>query len=151
MTATLKAGLCQGLTEPISLGIQSFQRNAALHPSAALSPAIPLQELSAPGRGRIPWLQPHASQMHIANIFVQCTFCPPRMLFFREAAAQGNNNNSNSIATATIIIPAAGVLFGSDYRPNTSHKLISVDRLNRPLRQVQFLHFVNEAIEAQQT
>lgn len=87
----------------------------------------------------------------ISNNFVQRAFCPPTMLFFGEAAAQGNNNNSNSIVTTTIIIPAADVLFGSAYRPNISHKLISVDRLNHPLRQVQFLHFMNEAIEAQQT
>lgn len=91
VTTTPKAGLCQGPIEPISWGIQSFQRNAALHPSAALSPTTPLQELFTPGRGRISWPRECAMQMHMSSILIQRTLSPSRISFFREAMAQNNN------------------------------------------------------------
>lgn len=135
MTTTPKAGLCQGPVEPMSQGIQSFQRSAARHPSAALSPTTPLQELSTPGGGRISWPQECAMQMHISSVFIQHTICPPRIsffFFFREAAAQGSNNNNNRIAA--IVVLAANVLFSADYRPETSHKMIYFDCLSNPIR-----------------
>lgn len=88
VTTTPKAGLCQGPVEPMSQGIQSFQRSAARHPSAALSPTTPLQELSTPGGGRISRPQECAMQMHISSVFIQHTICPPRISFFFSPGRQ---------------------------------------------------------------
>lgn len=138
VTTTPKAGLCQGPIEPVSQAIQSFQRNAALHPSAAPSPTTPVQELSSPGRGRISWPRGWAVQMHVSSIFIQHTIYPPRKSFFREAAAQGNNKNDS---IAIIITPVANVLSSTDYRPNISRKIVSFDCFNNPSIKIQISSF----------
>lgn len=110
MTATPKAGLCQGPAEPVSRGTQSFQCNAAPQPSAALSPTVPWSGPVHFGERE----DPVATPVHASTIFIQCTALPPRTFFFREVVAQGRDNSNESIATATMLLPAADVSFGPD-------------------------------------